>query len=267
MEILYSKDLKWYPCKCDNRNMRLNIIFDDRAITIGETEVIAVKNDERKKYVKCLQCGEFIPNTKKAIAEHAAKKINESSCFDCPYVRCDFLNDIHNKYKPLPDGTYERTNKSKVKFTCGINWRRTDISSNESRINCKYRNCTDNKENFVPIATFFGQYPDAFNDILTIDALNEKEWELDAKFRDTFIFKAKKRFTLHAEIDYNGIVKHFTYRNRKNWCNFMYSKKYNQIFWMIDGKYKTSSPYFLDNDRKEEINKVIEKLYNYEVKK
>ena len=264
MKILLRKDFKWYECTFDFK--RGSIITTDNNI-IPENDIVAIQDDERSKYVKCIHCGEILRNTKKAIAEHCSKKCDEKACLTCSYKRAKVVNAGEYKYVPLPDGTYKEKYESTVSLYCNLRYSSIDIKSEQARTGCKYRNCAEAKENYTQLDGFFIKHPNAFDDLPTVDALDEKVWTFDSRYNNKFIFKAKKRFTLYANANEKGIITDFIYKKRYSSYSFVYSKKYNQIFWMNGSSYSTSKPYELTSTQFDELKKVIENIYNYEVTK
>jgi hypothetical protein len=258
MKVLLRSDFKWHECGFNTSTGRL--LLKDNPNSISDTDVISIHDDERKKYVQCDHCGEILKNTEKAIKEHCSKKCDEKACFTCPYLGEQKYDSKVSKYTLLPDGTYKVKREETASLQCRLNYRRLPINSQEARNSCKYRNCKESEDNFKPINSFFIEYPNAFDELLTVDALSEKEWTFCSHYSNRFDFKARKKFTLYARANAKGIITEFIYKQRHDNYSFMYSKKYNQIFW-INGGYSLNKPYNITATRLEEIKKVIERTW------
>lgn len=265
MQALLRNDFKWHECTFDVATTKIKLAENNNII--AETNIVAIKDNEISKYVKCSSCGEIVLNNKKSIAKHAAKKCDSQACLTCRYLSSRTQRSSDKKYIPLDNGTYKIKQDIVVSLHCNMNYRGHEITTSEARAICKYRHCTENKDNFIHLNNFFGTNPDAFDDLVTVDALDEKIWSLESKYNDEFCFKAKKKFTLRADVNDRGIITKFRYQKRYDYWDFVYSKKYNKIFWFNGSNYSLTPPRYIESTRIDEIKKIVENIYNYEVKK
>lgn len=210
--------------------------FEDRIIS--EVNVLAILDNANNEFVKCTACDELIRNNKKDIAAHIKKKESYHGCLDCPHVRIADVQNEKVKMVKNEDDTFNRVVHSNVHLQCNVDYfRRYDIL-NDARLSiCKYRGCT--KETIAHNDGFFSKYPNAFDEMITVDAIKFKElFNLGNK---TWM-KLKCRGTVHAIANNKGIIDYFNVRTRYDNRDIFYSKKYNELFVDINGKYEVFKP-------------------------
>jgi hypothetical protein len=260
MKILRRNTCEWVDVKF---NFERGYIYDLDNNIIYDYEILATENDERDKYVKCLGCGEMVRNTKKAIKDHQDIASSSNHCLTCRLLRRSNTELKKEKYTLNPDGTYTYTMNSTCKLVCANTYYSSpDINSEDARKKCRYASCAE--KGVGNSHYFFGEYPDAFDYLATVDALDEKTWEFVDYSRRSCSYKARKRFCLNAFINCKGIIYEFytTYRNRS--LRFVYSKKYDQIFWICGREYKKTPEYVIPETRIQEIKALVAKIYHTE---
>lgn len=152
-----------------------NFMVDGKAFC--ENEIVSIRNDDRKHYVRCSVCGAYFRKNSKKIEEHKAGCSDTSMCFGCKHMRQESRVLKSQKYKLLENGNYFATTKSEVSLSCGRNWRYYDINSQEARDYCIYNRCKD--ATMQDATGFFLDKPGAFDSIATIDKVLEAGYKSD----------------------------------------------------------------------------------------
>lgn len=262
MKALLRSNYQWIDVKYNPSN---GCIVGADDVPLADGDIIATEDDERSKYVKCAGCGEILRNTKKNISEHISKGESSESCLKCAYMRIANQTIENNRYTLNPDGTYTATIKSKCKLTCGLTYRGMDINDDRARSNCKYTHCKE--KGVVTFDSVFVKYPNVFDDVITVDALDFRKWKFYSKSSARCTYKAKARFNLYAMVNSMGIIEYFRYSYRSYNADFMYSKKYNKIFWMSRSGYDENISRYgisVTDTRKQELLSMVSDIYNKE---
>ena len=258
MKVLLRESYKWIDAKFEPSK---GIITTTEGDKIDEAAIVSIEDDDRKKYVRCVACNEIILNTKKAIEAHNKKCETSKTCLTCNYLRRGSTALKNEKYVQNDDGTYMLTTKMQCKLFCGLRYSSLDINSKDARRTCKYAGCKSTVP--VPIEDTFTKFPEAFNQVATVDALDPKNWTFD-NAKSNIFYKAKRTYNLLAEINEFGIIKCFVYMYRGYSYRFVYSKKYDKIFWMQYGNYREKSPISMLSSRAENIKKLVSEIYTKE---
>lgn len=244
-----------------------DITIDDKAQficegnVVKETLVLTLIDKMDTNFVRCKACNELVPNNKKDIKAHVERSVSHEGCYGCPWVRVQTLHDDRNKTKYVLDenGKFKRSVNDIVNLTCGYSWRGTNITADSCRNNCMYRSC--NADSIESVKTFFDKYPNAFDNMITVDAIKDFK-EIKNNGTDTLL-KMKCRGTIHAVADANGIVHYFRVVSRHSIIDVFYSKKYNKLFVENSGKYIEFVPnWAFSADKIDYIQRTIAKMYN-----
>ena len=233
LRVLLRSDYKWRDAHWDGQTKFLSINRN----RITTSEIIAIENDPRTKYVQCTKCGSIIKNTKKAINEHAKWGSNSKVCLVCKNLRHSNETELKETLIKNDDGTYTRTKKTVCSLVCGNSWGQPDIESVSARSACMYRRCSANT--LGPIEDFFIKYPGAFDDMATVDNLDMSKWEVYCKhYNDWIEFNWKGRSNISVFITNLGIIDKITCHYRNKSYQIVYSKKYDKMFALTYGEYR-----------------------------
>lgn len=257
MKILLRSDYKWYDATFDMHDKLFKI--DQSYSGIDEARIVAIKDDTRNDFVVCKGCGEVIHNTKAEIKKHLELSKSSHACFNCKKMRENSRTVIgERKYSLNEDGTYTVAEKRNSVLQCANRsyYSGPSIDSAEARRSCMYAHCESAGVNSY--TDTFTKYPGLFDEQITVDALNKKKWKFEHKYNDCLIFKATGSLRLYARVNNYGIIDRFTYSFRSHDYDFVYSKKYNKIFWFSYSKYIEKTP--SSNITESNLAKIMEKV-------
>lgn len=234
--------------------------------SMAQTNILAVDDDDRANYVKCLHCGAIIKNDPESIEAHFVEQEAKRNCLSCDdMVHYGGEEDVAVQYTKNEDGTYHFTKECNTKLGCnyGYSYICRDIDTEEARHSCKYFQCR--KIGVSKIDDVFVKYPGTFNKQITIDWLvkngftnkgfegaSRNEWAVDLGLRGN---------TLHAVVNELGIVDRFYIHHRYDCYTAYYSEKYDKLFFVDGTKYTEEIPWGLSQAKYNSAKKVIEKLY------
>ena len=228
---------------------------------VYESDIVSIRNDVRKRYVKCSACGKYFKKGSKKIEQHKEPCTDSHLCFGCNYLRQRVKEHKLQKYELLENGNYISKSKSEVFLYCAKNYSYPSINKQEARDSCIYNKCQN--ATIVDTSGFFITHPGAFDDIITIDKILEcgykQVWETCYDKRTTYLLKAKNR--IEAIVNKLNIVEgfHVYYRTRE-WTVF-YSKKYNELYTQSNSTYVRWNPHGISLDVVNRIKEKIAKLY------
>lgn len=242
-EVEFRADNNYY---CDGRSIR-------------ETNILTLLENDGEQFVQCSNCGESIPNNPKSIREHLERKKSHKGCLSCRFLRIGDMANQKVKYVENEDGTFHRSLTDDVNLMCGSNYYNTNIMSENRAGNCRYRLC--NESHIKTSNHFFAKYPNAFDEMITVDVLKFKEVYNGSSGNTRFSLKC--RGIIEAIVNTNGIIDGFYIRTRGSGKMIYYSKKYNELFCDNSGKYEIFKPdWYWTQDRIDYIKKYIANLYN-----
>ena len=229
MKILYN-DFRWHDATYDSINHRFEM-SDRPDLSARETNIIAVKDDDRATYVRCPACGESILNDPELIEAHRNRSTTSAACHTCHKVRPYDIVTKSQEVVPNGDGSYTVTKTETMHMMCGFNYYdRPDIESQEARERCRYRGCLN--AHMEVMQDTFTKYPGLFDTIPTVDALDKNRWSIDHVRNGYTYFLCKGASRIYAAVRSDGIIEYFYYAYKRRCYNFRYSAKYNKIFWM-----------------------------------
>lgn len=228
---------------------------------IKETEIISIKDDNRKSLIRCSVCGQVFKKNSKAFNAHQHASSTSESCLTCPNMYAKHVDNIKCNFTFQEDGTYIRTTKDQVKLECRQNWRRSyDIDSAEARQNCSYRRCVNATAN--PVEDFFTKNPGVFDDLITIDRILESGAKYDTSYCGKEWYRLKTKNKIEVVINSLNIVEKFRIYYKGDDWDVMYSKKYDKLYYCGHYRYEEwKRPYEMSNDTYEYIKKKIAELY------
>lgn len=259
MKILLRSDYKWYEATFNKQNKKFEIDQNVYRGGLDETQIVSIKDDTRNDFAICNGCGEVIPNTKAAIKKHLELGTSSQACFHCKKMKeCSATVIGERKYTLNEDGTYTITEKRNATLCCTNNswYDGPSIDSERARDRCKYASCAS--KGVQTWSDIFTKYPGLFDELFTVDALNKKKWKFETKYSNYVEFKATGSLRLYARINNYGIIDRFVYSYRNYNYEFVYSKKYNKIFWLNYGKYIEKVP--SSNITAANLAKILEKV-------
>lgn len=230
---------------------------------VKETNILTIIDNEKCKRVVCSHCGEIMPNTKRVIENHRNAHKTHEGCMKCSNLKYNPNNMFNVKYSLNEDGTFTRSLKDSGTLVCNNGYyRHHNITGESWNKDCKYKGCADAK--FDPLTTFFDKYAGAFDDMITVDAIDGFKDVYDSGGYTRIQLKA--RGNIFAYVNKKGIVEWFRVNTRYDIQDLFYSKKYDKFFKKeMSDKYSevTRCPLWsVSSDRWEYIKGVIRKLYN-----
>ena len=254
IDVLLRSDYVWRKAMFDTKNGTLRVADIG---TVTEQNIVAIENDCRKDYVRCKCCKEIIRNDEATIAEHIRNAVGEAKCLKCRYLKTKNESNEAKQFVKREDGKYDVVRTSVAELWChyGDN---CQISAEGAFSQCRFAACATGE--FDNMGGFFVRYPEAFNKIVTVDALDPQTWEFYEKNGNSVYLKAKKRFSLRAKINKLGIIDSFMYRTRTDEATLVYSDKYGKLFRMTGNGYD-ELPDWIGNVRKNELLKTISEIY------
>ncbi len=259
--VLLRRDYSFHNACWDEKVNKLTVYGS----SISQTGILSIENDPRRKYVQCKMCGSVIKNTKKAIEEHAQLAKSSKACLTCKSLRFDNEKNLKESFVKNDDGTYTKTNKSVCTLTCDYTYRRPSIDDDKARAGCRYRNCSI--DTVEPAENFFTKYPDVFDDMATVDAIDMSKWQIDCRRSDNWVdFKWKGRYNIIIRTTNLGIIDRFICSYRSDDYDIVYSKKYDKMFILSYGEYNelTSTNSHFSEKYYNELMKIMKNIYKGE---
>jgi hypothetical protein len=222
---------------------------------IRETDILAVRNDERIGKVMCSYCKELIDNNEESIKKHYEEQEAKRNCLTCEHMEIGRRNQTNRTYTPSEDGKYAVTETYIANLLCGLNYSSYDIHSESAKRYCQHTQCR--RYGMSAINDIFVQYPEPFVRQITVDVLNAKKYQCEGYRNGFFVYDLKARGTLKACVNELGIVDHFIVGYR-GW-NYVvyYSDKYNRLFTMDSGRYRDDAVYHTSESK---VNSTIAKI-------
>lgn len=261
MKILKRATCEWEDVTFNLKNRKL---IDKVENTLYDSDIFAVKDDERNKYVLCKNCGELILYTEQEIKKHQEKASSSEHCLSCGLLRRRNVKMEDENYTLNSDGTYTYNTRQSCELVCTNNYSSKEINTADARKGCRYVNCA--QKGVEKQFHFFAKYPDAFDYLATVDAFGDA-WSFVEYFSRFCMYKANKKYYLAAYVNNKGIIYKFKTTYRGNDFEFVYSKKYDKIFWCQCGTYEEKSNYSISDIRMKELMMMMHNIYNIEENK
>ena len=257
MQILLRKcDTKYYVWKeAEWRNGEYRV---DGKI-MPQVNILAIKNDNRGKYVKCAHCGAIMVDDPEVIEQHFATKEAERNCFECGSVRYYERSDQTTKRTKNADGTYHIEQSFNADVRCGYSWNSVSIDSPKVQNYCHYFRCR--AMGVRPIDDVLMQYPGLFDKQITVDFLNKKGFAYERFNNRDFVYDLKLRGTLKACVNELGIVDHFYIKYRYDSYDVYYSAKYDMLVYRYGNNYTTNIPSYVSESKHNAVKAKLSALY------
>lgn len=225
---------------------------------VYETNIVSVLEDNRSEFIRCSVCGKSFKKGSKEWQEHITPVTDTSKCFECTYLRNTNINLLSSNYSKNDDGSYTKTQKTKVKLCCGVHY--YDIDNPKAREYCIYNRCKNANPN--SFSDFFTEHPGAFDDIITVDKILKFGYKSRSQNYTEFRYQLKAKNQIEACVNNLNIVDHFKICYRNYSWEVYYSKKYNKIYYNNGNKYEEWSPYRIPETTKNYILAKIAALYS-----
>ena len=261
--LLRNYDNKAYVWKnATYKNGHYYIMDNGLEIQIYEPHIVSVKGMPKNK-VMCNHCKELIDDTPEAIEAHFKKSEEKRDCLNCRYIKFDKIGGVANRSINKDEcGTYVIKEEYCAKLICRQStWTYGPIDDERYvHRNCYHFACRRygvNKE-----YDFFKKYPGAFDTAITVDHLIAKKLSSDGYSSGYFLYDMKSRGTIKACVNDSGIVECFMLEMSD--CGrhyFVYSEKYDKLFYRGGDAYKEDAPYWIKARKIEEMKTKIKKLY------
>jgi len=237
-----------------------NTIVCDGTAT-NEANIVSIIDfpKDKAKFVRCSNCNEIIPNTPKDIEAHKKAHATHEGCYECRYLRTEKNDSNKPKFTLNEDGTFNRIINDNVRLRCNYYYGINDITSEKRISKCYYNRCAT--ADIIELKTFFSEYPGAFDDMVTVDAIkNFKEIHNEGNYT---VLRLKCVGDIYAKANNKGIITSFRFKCRYDHYDVFYSKKYDKLFYNYVGNYKELiRPYNMTTDRFNYIKATIAKLYS-----
>ena len=123
---------------------------------------------------------------------------------------------------------------------------------------CKFRACGNAKAQ--EIHDIFTDRPGVFDDIITVDKLLDNGCISNNPLSGAPEYQLDSDFSIWATVNRIGIVDHFTVIDY-DYVSLYYSKRYDSLFMVSDGKYTPWIPDTYSEEYAEKIKNDIAKLY------
>lgn len=233
---------------------------------VNETDIIAVKDDNRSGSVSCSHCGTVIKNDPVAIEAHFAEQEAKKDCFQCPSLRRDRVRTTNVKLARNDyDDNFEVVETYTADLRCAQTyWKRPQIDTDEAKKICVHYRCRNS--GVREIKDTFTKYPGLFDKHVTVDVLNAKKCAFDGCIDGFFEYDLKCRNTVKACVNKIGIVDHFIIKARNHRYIAYYSAKYDKLFFH-DGIYNEDMPYDVTETKYKQAKDKIAALYKEEESK
>lgn len=237
-----------------------NIVIDNDA-TVLECDIVSIRNDIRKKYVQCSECGKTFKKGSPKIEKHKEPIRDSHMCFGCRYLRQSIREQKSQKYELLENGNYLSKTKSEVFLYCYNSYTTRDINSEEARHYCIYNRC--NNATMRDVKGFFIDKPGAFDELITIDKVLEKGYSnaYTSAYDNLSIYYLKARNTIGVRVNALNIVDGFDVQYKNHDWRIYYSKKYDELYEPRNGTYRVWNPGNMYKDTRDYIKAKIAALY------
>lgn len=229
-------------------------------IMLYNADILAVKDDNRKDYVQCLNCGELVKNDPESIEAHFVAQEAKRDCFKCGSLRKYSYENIKADVSRNESGRLVIHETYEAELKCGQAWHNMpSIDSDAVKKICIHYRCRN--MGVAPINDIFIQYPDMFDKNITVDVLNANKFEYDDYLVGCFEYDMKCRNSLKACVNELGIVDHFVIKYRSYRYIAYYSAKYDTLFFYENGNYSTRIPGYISETKYNQAKEKISALY------
>ena len=226
---------------------------------IVQVNILALKGDDRVKYVQCANCGTIMVDDPAVIEKHFADEEAKKDCGKCYNRRYSSQQNVDITMKRNEDGTYHVTNVFDAHVFCGASWPQKPIHDASINNYCNFYRCR--RAGVKSVQDIFMKNPSLFSKHITVDFLKAKGFAYNGYKNDNFLYDLKLRGTLQACVNEVGIVDHFmiTYKYRS--YDVYYSEKYDELFYEDRGKYTNWIPTGVSQSKHDAVKAKIAALY------
>lgn len=233
-------------------------------VNILYKNIVSIISDNRKKYVRCSSCGQIFKRGDAAFHTHTENAAKPETCFDCPNLIVDETRIHKRKLVKNEHGDYVEKLERNVELKCSAynGWSYAYIDSATCISRCPKRKCGDAIAEEV--TDFFTEHPGVFDDIITIDQISSKGFELSMAGMNNevdFELDYTDDFNIGVVINRLGIVDRFYVWFDGESHDVYYSKKYDELYCISNGQYEQYWPYFMEEELRTEIKSRIANLY------
>lgn len=225
---------------------------------VVQVNILAIKGNERTKYVQCMSCGEIMVDDPAVIEKHFADKEAKKDCSKCHNRRYSGQTNANVQMKLNEDGTYHVTTVFDARVFCGNSWPNKDIHHPSITDSCIFYRCR--RAGVKEVSDIFMKNPSLFDKHITVDFLRSKGFVYD-RYNGSFLYDLKLRGTLKACVNEVGIVDHFLIAYKYRSYKVYYSEKYDQLFYEDGGKYVTYVPNGVSQAKHDAVKAKITALY------
>ena len=223
-----------------------------------ETDIVAIKEADNTSYVVCNYCGEKIPDNPESIEHHFAEKEAKKDCLNCGHCRPSRMSNKKVSVSKNSDGTYSIMETSIASaLQCDMSWQ--NIEHPVAQIHCVHSQCRRNGTSVY--GGVLMKYPDLFETQITNDLLLKKKYEYSYQDDDHFMYDLKCRKTFFAAVNEVGIVEYFKLTYNYRYTYFVYSAKYDKLFYMNNRKYTEGRPNWVSQTKYDQILARVRGLY------
>lgn len=225
-----------------------------------QTNILAVKDDNRKDSVVCVNCGEVIKNTPEEIEKHFAAQEVQRDCFKCSHLRKFNSESKNATYTKDERGKFVVTETYHADLKCTMGWYDYPaIDTEKAKRDCIFYRCR--RTGVMEIRDIFTDYENPFDTNITVDLLLEKKFEPEGYNRGYFEYDLKSRNTVKACVNEVGIVDHFIIKHRNSRYPVYYSAKYDKLFFSNGRDYDERIPSDISQTKYEQAKAKIAALY------
>lgn len=246
----------WKTAKYDNDHFLVG------EVKINETNIVSIINDNRKKYMKCSSCGKVFRKGDKKFETHKKESATPMACLNCMHLTSNNEEIIKQHYVFNKDGTVTEKMERSVKLVCGAfsYWSCDDVNSEKVLTQCKKRQCKNAE--LEEINDTFMEYPGIFDDIITVDTLLDKGYEVPYVISGVEECYLGGSQDVYAIINELGIIDRFLVVFNDDYFDVYYSKRYDELFVRgHGGKYIVWNHTRMDDKTRREIKEDIAILY------
>lgn len=252
MKILYVDNNKFQTAQAKYENGR----FITESGDVVQTNRVYDVQGKMPTFVQCKKCGSVIPNTAKAKDEHMHIHDSLKGCYGCTNFHARPVSN-KGKYKVTPNGIVQTM---EVIAECRRSWRSNILKDFETGCTpdyCMYTLCKEG--DFQEVKIFFQDYPHAFDQIPTVDAIERVGYKerISGYYFDEYTLKGKRRVV--AKVTKQGLVVQFIAFSRHNSATVLYSKRYDKLF--NDCYHQWCPTWDFSSEFIDDVTKQIRKLY------
>ena len=254
---LNDKEYVWKEAIYENGNY---LVEGEGAMRL--TNIVAVDGLYENK-VMCKNCGAILDNSTEAVMAHYKEREAQIDCSKCEHVTFGRNRKVSSRTMTKQrNGEYEVTETFTSPLYCKVlDYRSVEVDRDHIESNCIYGACR--RKGIGPLPDIFHKYPGVFDTALASDVLLKKKYECEGYTHrfDAFEYDMKCRGTVKALVNKLGIVDRFSISYRGHTVCYVYSEKYDKMFWVNGAVYREDNPYWMPDTKIADVQKKIKALY------